>query len=69
MSKPWITPGIRNLMKIKNGLYKKYLMTKSDYYKSKYEHYRNKLNHLEGISKRMYYEKYFAKNNHNIKNI
>ena len=69
MSKPWITPGIRNSIKVKNRLYKKYLMTKNDYYKSKFKHYRNKLNHLQRISKRTYYENYFAKNNQNIKNI
>ena len=69
ISKPWITPGIKNSIKLKNRLYKKYLMTKSDYYKSKYKYYRNKLNNLQRISKRMYYEKYFAKNNHNDKNI
>ena len=65
MDNPWYKKSIE----LKTRFYKKYLMTKSDYYKSKYKYYRNKLNNLQRISKKMYHEKYFAKNNHNNKNI
>jgi hypothetical protein len=50
--KLWITSGIRKSIKRKNKLYKKYLSTKNEYYKSKYKCYRNKLNHLQHISKK-----------------
>ena len=66
MSKPWITSGIRKSIKRKNKLYKKYLSTKNEYYISKYKCYRNKLNHLQRISKKIYYENYFTANNKNI---
>ena len=68
MSKSWITSGIRKSIKRKNKLYNKYLSTKNEYYKSKYKCYRNKLNHLQRISKKIYYENYFTANNKNIKN-
>ena len=45
-SKPWITSGIKTSFRIKNGLFKKFLKTKSTYYHAKFKIYRNKLNHL-----------------------
>ena len=54
-SKPWITPAIKISIRKKNKLYKKYLKTKSVYYRIEY---RNKLNHLLR-SKRNYYSNYF----------
>ena len=61
-SKPWITPGIRVSIRVKNRLFKKFLSTQSTYYHSKFKYYRNKLNHILRISKRQYYNDYFATN-------
>ena len=52
---------------IKNRLYKSYLISKNDYYFSKYKTYRNKLKHLLLLSKKSYYDNYFIKNQNNIK--
>jgi hypothetical protein len=45
-SKPWVTKGIRNSIKVKNRLYLKFLKTKSSYYYERFKYYRNKVNHL-----------------------
>jgi hypothetical protein len=60
MAKPWITPGIRASLKIKNNFYKRYINTRSPYYFSKFKLYRNRLNRLIKISKRDYYNNYFT---------
>ena len=57
-SKPWITSGIRirtQSIRIKNGLFKKFLKTKSTYYHARFKFYGNKLDHLIKLSKRSYY--------------
>ena len=60
-SKPWITPAIQiSIKKKKNKLYKNYLKTKSVHYYTRFKIYRNKINHLLWISKRNYYNSYFA---------
>jgi hypothetical protein len=69
MAKPWITPGIRASLKIKNNFYKRYINTRFPYYFSKVKSYRNRLNRLIKISKRDYYNNYFTINNKNMKNI
>ena len=58
-SKPWITSGIRTSIRIKNGLFKKFLKTKSIYYHTKFKIYRNKLNHLIKLAKKNYYNNFF----------
>ena len=68
-SKPWITRGIKQSIKIKNVFFKKYIKTGSGYNYDKFKLYRNKLNHLIRISKKDYYYKYFNSNKTNIKNI
>ena len=68
-SKPWITSALRESIKIKNKLYKKYLKHRSSFYHSKYKIYRNKINHLLRISKKQYYHEYFYHNNENVKKI
>ena len=55
-SKQWITSVIRTSIRIKNGLYKKFLKTKSIYHHTKFKIYRNKLNHLIKLAKRSYYK-------------
>jgi hypothetical protein len=61
-SKPWVTPGIRKSIHIKNMYYKKYLRTKSQKFYSRFKKFRNKINHLVRMSKNNYYNNYF--NNH-----
>ena len=68
-SKPWITSGIRTSIRIKNGLFKKLLKTKSTYYHARFKFYRNKLNHLIKLSKRSYYNNFFSIHVHNGKRI
>ena len=68
MAKPWITPAIKTSITKKN-IFNKYMRTKHNYYYSKFKMYRNKLNHLIKSSKKLYYNKYFADNQNNIKNI
>ena len=68
-SKPWITCGIRTSIRIKNGLYKKFLKTKSIYYHTKFKIYRNKLNHLIKLAKTNYYNKFFSVHVNNGKRI
>ena len=42
-------------IRIKNGLFKKFLKTKSTYYHARFKFYGNKLDHLIKLSKRSYY--------------
>ena len=69
ISKPWITPGIRASLIVKNKIYNKFIKTRSLYYQNKFKLYRNKLNHLIRISKIDYYNKYFNSNRTHLKNI
>ncbi len=68
-SKPWITVGIRQSIKCKNKLYKKFIRTKHSYYHEKFKYYRNLLKKLIAKSKSNYYNSYFKNNQSNIKNI
>ena len=45
-SKPWITSGLKASIKVKDKLYKKYLATRSAYYRTKYKFYRNRVSSL-----------------------
>ena len=55
---------------MKNGLFKKFLKTKSIYYHTKFKIYRNKLNHLIKLAKRnYYYNKFFSGHVNNGKQI
>ena len=58
--KQWIPSGIRTSIRIKNGLFKKFLNTKSTYYHARYKFYGNKLNHLIKLSKRSYYNNFYS---------
>ena len=68
-SKPWITPGIKKSINVKNRIYRKYIASKSPYYHSKFKYYRNKINHLLKLSKKSYYNNYFLKNVNDTKQI
>ena len=67
-AKPWITNGIRASITKKNKFDELYVKSKNDYYFSKFKAYRNKLKHLIMISKKIYYNNYFANNKYNINN-
>ena len=69
LSNPWVTLGIRNAIRVKNKLYKKYIKTRLLYYHSKFKMYRNKINHLIKINKISYYNRYFTLHKSSIKNI
>ena len=56
-------------IRIKNGLFKKFLKTKATYYHAKFKIYRNKLNHLIKLAKRNYYNKFFSVHENNGKRI
>ena len=69
LSKPWITKGIINSIKMKNKLNKKFIKSRSAYNHEKYKQYRNLLNNVIKSSKKSYYHNFFEKNNSDIKNI
>ena len=68
-SKPWTTSGIRTSIRIKNGLFKKFLKTKSTNYHAKFKIYTIKLNYLIKLAKRNYYNKFFSVHENNGKRI
>ena len=54
---------------MKDGLFKKFLKTKSIYYHTKFKIYGNKLNHLIKLAKRDCYNKFFSGHVNNGKQI
>ena len=56
-------------LELKNGLFKKFLKTKSIYYHTKFKIYRNKLNHLIKLAKKNYYNNFFSVHENNGKRI
>lgn len=56
LSKPWISKGLQNSIKLKNKLYKKYLKKPNPFNENKYKNYKNKLNHSLKLSKKNYYQ-------------
>ena len=66
-SKPWITPGIKRSIQVKNKWDKKFL--KTTFCSNKFKYYRNKLNHLLKLSKKQYYTNFFQDNKYNAKNL
>ena len=69
LQKPWITTGILKSITRKNGLYKKFLLTKDTKDYIKYKSCRDLLNRLIRKNKRTYYNNYFRSNINNIKKI
>ena len=70
--KPWIATGIRNSMKRRDKIYKKYIKVKNDESKSEYENQykvlRNQIVKLSRDSKNKHFQKYFFHNADNIIN-
>ena len=71
-SKPWITLGLQKSISVKNKLLIKFINKKDSILKEEchtnYKKYRNLLPTLMKKSKQAYYDKYFERNWHNIKN-
>ena len=70
-SKPWITAGIRNSIKRRDKMYKKYikannLETNENYFNS-YKELRNHIVDLCRNSKTLYYRNYFRENSNNLR--
>ena len=68
-SKPWITPGLSRSIHAKSNLYKKFIRSKSIYYRERFKLCRNKLNHLLKISKKQYCNDFFRDCNRDGKKI
>ena len=72
-TKPWITLGIRNSIKRKDKLFKKYIGMKNSAIKedihAEYKILKNRINSLIYHSKKNYYTKYFNQYSNNIKKI
>ena len=72
-NKPWITLGIRNSIKRKDKLFKKYIHMKNspirDNIRTEYKALKNRINSLIYHSKKNYYTKYFNQYSNNIKKI
>ena len=68
---PWITSGILKSMKIRDRLYKGFVLEKNHPQKEqifqKYKKYRNMILTLTRKSKKVYYSNYFSQHNSNIK--
>ena len=71
--KPWITLGIRNSIKRKDKLFKKYINMKNsparDDIHTEYKALKNRINSLLYHSKKNYYTRYFNQYSNNIKKI
>ena len=70
-NKPWITNGLRNSVRRRDSLHKKYIKAKNNVMKSdyhvKYKELRNQIVSLCRISKKNYYQNYFSKYTNNLK--
>ena len=67
--KPWLTQGLKDAIRKKNKLYKKYLKMPSALNEITYKSYRNKLNHILKKSERQHYSDLLTANKSNIKKI
>ena len=53
--KPWITSGLMKSMKVRDNLYKKWLITRNDVFLNKYKLYRNKIATINKIYRVRFY--------------
>ena len=69
--KPWITNGIRNSIQRQEKLYKKFIKAKNQEVKNEhhlnYKELRNQIVTICRLSKKNYYQKYFAENADNAR--
>ena len=70
--KPWITPGLKNSIKRREALYKKFIKAKNIDIKNEYHvRYKNLRNHIVTLSrnsKKIYFQNFFADNANNLRN-
>ena len=55
-NKPWITKGLKKLIKVRNQLYKNWLTTRNSYYYNRYKMYRNKIVTINKLYRTIYYD-------------
>lgn len=69
--KPWITDDIKNLIRNREKLRRKYIQAKDsvskDFYNCEYKRIRNQIVNLCRVSKKEYYEEFFLQNANNMK--
>ena len=66
-SKPWITNGILQSIKNKQGMYRTHFFSNNPAKIAEYKKYADKLNHLKTISRKVYYCKQFNLHRNNLK--
>ena len=59
--KPWITSGLMNSMKVRDKLYKKWLITRNYVFLNKYKLYRNKIANINKIYRDRFYNDILSK--------
>ena len=59
--KPWITSGLMKSMKVRDNLYKKWLITRNDVFLNKYKLYRNKIATINKIYRVRFYNDILTK--------
>ena len=65
--KPWLTQGLKDAIKVKNKLYKKYQKINAVAHEIEYKTYRNKLNHILKCAERKHYSDLLNDNKNNVK--
>ena len=65
--KPWLTQGLKDAIKVKNKLYKKYQKINAVAHEIAYKTYRNKLNHILKCAERKHYSDLLNDNKNNVK--
>ena len=65
--KPWLTQGLKDAIKVKNKLYKKYQKINAVAHGIEYKTYRNKLNHILKCAERKHYSDLLNDNKNNVK--
>jgi hypothetical protein len=66
-SKPWLTEGLRQSIKNKNWLFRKYVKNHNDIDFNEYKKYRNKLHHILRIAERKHYQELILNNKNNLR--
>ena len=65
--RPWLTPALKQSIRIKNKLYRKLITIGSSYYECQYKMYRNKLNSLLKCAEKQYIADLLESNKSNLK--
>ena len=65
--KPWITNGLKNACRKKNGLYRSFLRERTHTSENRYKKYKNKLTSILRLAEKAYYSKMLLEKRGNIK--